>query len=98
MLAEQNISNIITALATLVAALTAAIISIRNGQKSDRIHNEVKTMNELTIGQLGEATESRRIAKIPKADRTARETRHIEGDVAPAFIVNQPAPPQVEKK
>jgi len=46
-----------------------------------KVHQEVKTFNELTIGQLGEADETRRIGDIPLEDRTPREDRHMAGDV-----------------
>lgn len=64
-------------LALLIGALSAAITGIITVIRTGRIHQEVKTMNELTIGQLGEANETRRIEQIPPGDRTAREDRHM---------------------
>jgi cell division protein FtsL len=41
------------------------------------VAEQVKTMNSLTVGQMADATESRRIADIPKEDRTKEEDKHI---------------------
>lgn len=46
------------------------------------VAHEVHTLNNLTLGQASDATESRRIEAIPAADRTAAEAHHVS-DVPP---------------
>jgi biopolymer transport protein ExbB/TolQ len=45
----------------------------------EELHGEVRTHNQLTIGQLADNTETRRIQEIPKEDRTAFEDAHLAG-------------------
>jgi len=71
-------ADLILALSTLITSLAAAIIALITVVRAGQIKAEVKTMNEMTLGQLGEATETRRIDDIPVAERTPRETRHID--------------------
>lgn len=61
----------------LIGAISTAIVGIGTFIRTGRIQHEVRTMNELTIGQLGEAAETRRIEQIPTDERTPREGRHI---------------------
>lgn len=68
---------LIGSIGTLVAAIAAAVASVIAVSRTGQIHNEVKTMNELTIGQLGERSETRRITAIEGQDRTAQERRHL---------------------
>lgn len=63
---------------TLIAATSAAIVSIITAWNTTRVRHEVRTMNEQTIGQLAANQETRRIEVIPKGDRTAREDRHMD--------------------
>lgn len=42
------------------------------------MHKEVKTSNDLTLGQLGDNAESRRINSIPKDKRTFVEQQHLD--------------------
>lgn len=63
---------------TLIAATSAAIVSIITAWNTTRVRHEVRTMNEQTIGQLAANQETRRIEVIPQADRTAREDRHMD--------------------
>jgi hypothetical protein len=44
----------------------------------EKVHNEVKTANSLSLGALADNTESRRIADIPEADRTEGEKAHMD--------------------
>lgn len=76
---------IITAIATLVTALTALISVLVNSRqikkvdtKVDEVHTEIKTANGLTVAQLADAQETRRIDKIPVAKQTGGEKEHIE--------------------
>jgi hypothetical protein len=52
------------------------------------VADQVKTLNDLTVGQLADATESRRIKDIPKDDRTKAEASHL---------LAVPEPPSTEK-
>lgn len=63
---------------TLIAATSAAIVSIITAWNTTRVRHEVRTMNEQTIGQLASNQETRRIDHIPQAERTAREDRHMD--------------------
>jgi len=80
---------------TLIGAVSAAIVSIIGALRVGGVKKEVtgvkqelKTSNELTLGQLGANTETRRIEEIPFQDRTAQEDRHIVQS-AEADIVQQ---------
>ena len=82
----------VAGLVTLISASSAAIVAIitawhqrdlpkdakQNVANTSQTLHEVKTMNELTIGQLGEAAETRRIQEKPPEDRTTREGRHVD--------------------
>lgn len=78
-----GIALVITALGTFLIAVGTTINMIRIG----RVHDEVKTLNESTIGQLAAAGETARVEDIPHDKRTAQEQRHL--DTAPI-----PEPPQ----
>jgi hypothetical protein len=41
------------------------------------VQTAVDTGNSQTLGQLGDAAETRRVGEIPVADRTAQEAQHI---------------------
>lgn len=69
----MEVASIITA----IAALIAAVGSFVNGRKIDKVNTEVKTANSLSLAQLGDATESRRISDIPVKDRTDLEKAHV---------------------
>lgn len=78
-------STIITAIATLVTALTALASVLLNSRriktldtKVEEVHSEVKTANSLSIAQLADADETRRIDHIPKKSRTRGEKEHIK--------------------
>lgn len=82
---------------TLIASLTAAIVAIINALKTSKvgavaqaIHTEVKTINGLAIGQLADATETRRIEAISPEDRTLAEQHHV--DVVPIPTPANPNP------
>ena len=69
--------------AVVIAAITYSIISIIGAVfagiamlRAGKVQKEVKTFNELTLGQLGERIESRRISEIEPGERTAQENRH----------------------
>ena len=76
-----GVALVIAAVGVFVTTITAAIASLVTLRRAGRIQHEVKTWNELTIGQYTEATETRRISNIPLDDRTPREDRHMAGDV-----------------
>ena len=75
--------EMLVALSTFIASLVSSAIALIAARRAglaatnaSQVKDEVKTMNELTLGQLGEASETRRIDKIPVEDRTAQEIRH----------------------
>ena len=68
------IGVITTGLVSIIGAVFAGLATLRSGQ----VHREVRTMNELTLGQLGEAAETRRINDKPEDERTTREKRHTD--------------------
>jgi hypothetical protein len=70
-------ADTISAISVLIASIAAAVASIIAALRAGNVHKEVKTMNELTLGQLGERQETRRIEDIPMEDRSAQETRHV---------------------
>ena len=65
-------------LVSIIGAVFAGVAMLRTG----KVQKEVKTFNELTLGQLGERTESRRISEIEPAERTAQENRHQAMEIA----------------
>lgn len=76
-----GLSLLITAICGGIATIIAAIASVLAVVRVNQVHSEVKTMNELTLGQLGERRETRRIAAIDDDSRTAQEKRHMAMDV-----------------
>jgi hypothetical protein len=83
----SDAAQVIAAVSVLITALAGAVVSIVTLLRVNRVHDEVKTLNESTIGQLAAAVETRRTGAIPHDDRTAQEQRHL--DEAPP-----PDPPQ----
>lgn len=68
----SEIAPIITAVATLIIAIGTVI----NGRRISQVKQEVKTGNSQSLAQLADATESRRVDKIPIKKRTAVEAAH----------------------
>lgn len=80
----SDLAAIITAIATLVTALALLASTLLNAHriktvdtKIDEVHTEVKTANSLTIAQLADNTETRRIDKIPASRQTKEEKTHL---------------------
>ena len=73
-----GIGILVAACGTSIAAVIAAIASAVAAHRAGTIEREVRTMNELSLGQLGEAEETRRVQAIRPGDRTARESRHLD--------------------
>jgi hypothetical protein len=69
-------------LAQLVASLATLVTSVAVLIQALRIKREVKTANALTLAQLGDQGETRRIQAKDPTDITAAEHRHL-GDVPP---------------
>jgi len=66
-----------------VAALATVLLNQRSNHSDtsrqiSEVKAEVKTSNAMSMAQIADANESRRIAQIPKADRTRNEQTHIE--------------------
>lgn len=84
-------SELITALGTLVTAVALLVNALLNARKIkvvdekvdvvdtkiDEVHTEIKTANGLSLAQLGDNTETRRIDKIPKSEQTDGEKEHL---------------------
>lgn len=76
-----------TFIGVLAGAITSIIVALRQeGVVRDvrdvdvtvqRVHQEVKTINSLTLAQIAEAGESRRIDLIPEDDRSLVERDHL---------------------
>lgn len=64
---------IIAALGIFVTSATAAWISVKT-------HKEVKTMNGLSMAQMADAAETRRVDAIKPTDRTVAEQQHIDAE------------------
>lgn len=77
LLRQIELANVATRAAmeeTRQARLETAALRIDVQQ----VHEEVKTGNALTLGALADNAETRRIAEIPKADRTDAEAEHFD--------------------
>lgn len=75
----------ITAVASLIASLTATaayLESRRNRRGLNRVEHEVTTLNGLTMANLADATETRRIEQVADDERTDRDRRHLR-DIPP---------------
>lgn len=68
---------LITGITTTVGTVATAFLSAKNGRKIRQVHEEVKTSNNLKLGEMADDAESRRIGAIPAMDRTAAESAHI---------------------
>jgi len=69
---------------SIIGAIFAGIAMLRTGRvdtKVDNVNEQVKTFNELSLGQLGGRNETRRIDEIDPVDRTDQEKRHMAMDV-----------------
>lgn len=65
---------------SIVTAVFAGIAAMRAGRTitvAGQIHDEVKTMNGLRLGELADNSETRRVVDIPPGDRTTAEREHI---------------------
>jgi len=71
---------VITALGVFIATATGAWISFKTHQITIKTHTEVKTLNGLTLAQMADAEETRRVDLIAPADRTAAEQRHLTAE------------------
>lgn len=78
-----NFAANVTAVATLltaIALLASVLINSRRlkslDTKVEDVHTEVKTANSLSLAQLADADETRRIDDIPLKDRTVGENAH----------------------
>lgn len=90
----NGVAAVIGSVATPIVTVGVVLITQRRGAakvdavaaKVDAVHQEVRTMNEGTLGSFAAEDETRRIEQIPHDARTATEQRHI--DQAP-----EPEPP-----
>lgn len=84
-------AQIITALGALITAIALLASTLLNARKIkvvdtkvdvvdtkiDEVHTEIKTANSLSIAQLADADETRRIDKIPVKEQTVGEKTHL---------------------
>jgi len=61
----------------IIREIGLTIAFVITAWKQVQIRNELKTMNESSIGELAEADETRRIRRKSIATRTPKETRHV---------------------
>lgn len=87
----NELAAIITASATLVTAVALLASTLLNARKikvvdtkvdvvdtkTDKVLTEIQTANGLTLAQLGDNIETRRIDKIPKDKQTPEEKTHL---------------------
>lgn len=69
---------------TLIAAITAAIVTSIGAWKTGAVQREVQTFNGRTMAQLADAAETRRVYNIHPDDRTEADQEHIH--VVPAEL------------
>ena len=71
----------VTAISSLIVALATLLAVILANRKIGAVHQEVRTSNGLSIGQLADSDEGRRVLEtLPNpADRTASEQAYVEG-------------------
>jgi len=58
--------------------LQTAVKASQIETKVDEVHAEVKTANALKLGEMADATETRRVEEIPEKDRTEAEQAHFD--------------------
>lgn len=75
----SGIALVIVAIGSLVTAVGGVVVAVM----VNRVHQEVKTFNEKSLGQLGAEGETRRAEAIPHDQRTAPEQRHIDESPLP---------------
>lgn len=75
-----DVAALIVAIAGLIASAGAAYAAVRGLHVAAKVHTEVKTMNGLSIAQMADATETRRVDEIKPVDRTAGEQEHIDAE------------------
>lgn len=75
---------LITSITGLITAIGIIISILINGRrikvvdtKIDDVHTEIKTANGLSLAELADDTETRRIVKKPKIQRTKEEKTHL---------------------
>lgn len=79
---DAVILALIAATTNIILSMVGLIVSVLNNQKLKRVHNEVQTANGLTMAQLSDASETRRINREPIGERTPAEIRHLAVDAA----------------
>jgi hypothetical protein len=74
------ISVILGGVVTIVTAVFAGWAAIKTTKTHTAIRevaSDVKTMNALSMGQLADAAETRRIMRVPAEQRTTGELEHL---------------------
>lgn len=65
-------------LIALIGAISTVVVGLWNGRRIKEVHEEVRTANNLKLGEFADDAETRRVEKIPEGQRTAAEQTHIE--------------------
>lgn len=86
-----GLSTFVAAVSTAVVAIIVALQQRNTHNEVIGVHREVKTINSLTLAQMAEAQESRRITDIPEAERSITEQHHLTQ--IPILGMEDPAPP-----
>lgn len=74
-----DISTLCIGLATLVSAVGAFILALKNAGRIENVHQEVRAGNGKTAAKLTELSEGRRVAKeVLHGERTAEEQRYVD--------------------
>ena len=75
-----NVVALAALLIPVIMVLAQGFILYKQKQTQEHVKevvNQVRTMNGMTVGQMLEENESRRIHEIPESDRTKEEAQHI---------------------
>jgi len=82
-----GLAGIIAAVFAGLAALRSAqtksavhenVVALQaNTAVTEKVHQAVKTMNDMSLGQLADATETRRIVEVHETQRTDAEREHL---------------------
>lgn len=75
-MSDAVINNLITTAGMIILAL----LSLRNGRKTDAVAKEVTTLNGKTIAVLADNQETRRIEELPKSQQTKGDREHLASE------------------
>lgn len=76
-MSDQVLIALIFTGGTVATAALNAVLSLRNGRKTDAVKREVTTGNAQTMAQLADKAETRRIDAVPPGDQTDADRDHL---------------------